>query len=157
MNHHTSTRIPVNDDYALLVGKAVYAFAYYEWTIIWIIEFLESGFVSEYSRERPMTSGAVQQRFKNAIDHLQSEPNSITTVELNSCLSAFSGLVIKRNALIHAHPCTDVDGSQVLAYQTQPSKPLPDMKWPVSEVQNTIAEIDATACDAGTILDKLRS
>jgi len=59
MNHQT-TRIPVKDEYAALIGKAIYIFAYYEWTIIWIIEFLESGFVREYSREKIMTSGNVK-------------------------------------------------------------------------------------------------
>ncbi|MBU2739378.1 hypothetical protein [Acidithiobacillus concretivorus] len=45
MAHHSSTRVPVDDSYAALVGKAVYVFAYYEWTIIYVIDYLQSGFV----------------------------------------------------------------------------------------------------------------
>jgi hypothetical protein len=63
-------------------------------------------------------------------------------------------LIIKRNALIHAHPCTHTNGSQILAYQTKPSKPLPDMKWPKEEVKKIISEIDAAACNVAVILDK---
>lgn len=156
MSHHETTRIPVNDEYAALVGKAVYVFAYYEWTIIWIIEFLESGFVKEYSREKTMTSGSVKDKLKKTIDSLSSIPNGVTEQELAECLNKFSDLILKRNALIHAHPITDSDGSQILSYQTQPSKPLPDMKWPSSEVKKIITEIDHIGCEASSILDKLR-
>ncbi len=156
MNHHTTTRIPVNDEYAALVGKAVYVFAYYEWTIIWIIEFLESGFVREYSREKTMTSGSVKNRFKKTIDSLHTIPGGVTGNELRECLSKFSDLIIKRNALIHAHPITDSDGSQILSFQTQPSKPLPDMKWPSSEVEKVICEIDKIGCEASLILENIR-
>jgi len=110
VNHHTTTRIPVNDEYAALVGKAVYVFAYYEWTIIWIIEFLESGFVREYSRETIITSGGVKSRFQKTIDALHTIPNGITKNELRECLKKFSDLIVKRNALIHAHPSLTVMG-----------------------------------------------
>ena len=156
MNYHTTTRIPVDEEYIALLGKAVYVFAYYEWTIIWIIEFLESGFVREYSRETIMTSGTVEKRLKRAIDDTNVILNDATKDELRDCLSNFSNLVIKRNALIHAHPITDSDGSQILSYQTIPTKPLPDMKWPSSEVQKIISEIDEVASEASLIMDKLR-
>jgi len=156
MNHHTTTRIPVNDEYAVLVGKAVYVFAYYEWTIIWIIEFLEPGFVMKYSRERTITSGGVKNKFQKTIDALHTVPKGITKNELKECLNKFSHLIVKRNALIHAHPGTDSDGSQILSYQTQPSKPLPDMKWPSSEVKKIISEIDKIGCEASSTLDKIR-
>ncbi len=139
-----------------LVGKAVYIFAYYEWTIIWINEFLENGFVQEYSREKTMTSGAVKSRFEKTIKSIGTIPNDVTKQELQNCLEHFSELIIKRNALIHAHPITDVDGSQILSYQTQPTKPLPDMKWPSLEVENMISEVDEIGCEASSLLDKLR-
>jgi hypothetical protein len=156
VDHHTTTRVPVNDEYAALIGKAVYVFAYYEWTIIYIIEYLESGFVSDYSRGRPMASGAVLNKLKQVIASLSSLPNNISQTELDQCIDNFTKLIVKRNALIHAHPCTDDDGSQILSYQTSPTKPLSDMKWPKNEVEKVIAEIDEVACETGDILDKLR-
>lgn len=156
MNHHTTTRIPVNDEYAALVGKAIYLFAYYEWTIIWIIEKLENGFVGTYTRGRPMTSGSVLQKLREVVAGLNSLPANVTQVELDNCAEKLSDLIVKRNALIHAHPCTDDDGSQILNYQTNPTKPLPDMKWPQVEIENIISEIDGIACEAGVLLNKLR-
>lgn len=157
MTHHTTTRVPINDQYAALVGKAVYVFAYYEWIIIWIMEFLENGFVQEYSRGdgRPMTSGVVEPRFLKLIEKT-TDFTKITKQELMDCHHTFKTLTAQRNALIHAHPITDVDGAQILAYQTNTARALPDMKWPAEEVEKIIARIDNAACAAGEVLDKLR-
>jgi len=156
MTLHMTTRVPVDNQYAALVGKAVYVFAYYEWTIIWIIEYLEPGFVGGYSRGNPMTSGAVQKRLQDVTNNLLTNYTNISRQELQACCDAFGSLIVKRNALIHAHPCTDADGAQILAYQTKTSKPLCDMKWPKEEVIRIISEIDAAACNAAVVLDKIR-
>ena len=42
-----NTRVPFDDDYVKLVGTAVYLFSYYEWTITYVVERLEPGFVFE--------------------------------------------------------------------------------------------------------------
>ncbi len=156
MSLHSTTRVPVDDNYATLVGKAVYVFAYYEWAIIWIIELLDSGFVHEYCRGNPMTSGMVQERFRAVIDNSATKFNKVCKQELLDCLGEFASLIVQRNALVHAHPCTDSDGAQILTYQTKSSKPLPDMKWPVAEVGKLISVFDKAACCAGRLLDKLR-
>ena len=157
MNHHTTTRIPVNDEYAAHLGKAVYVFAYYEWTIIYIIDYLKNGFVSEYSRgKHPKTSGVVAQDLKSAIDKNSISSLSISKSDLETCHQKFSVLKDKRNALIHAHPITDKDGSQILSYQTNSSKAISDIKWPQEEIKHLIQEIDKEAVKAGDILDKIR-
>ncbi|SRR6266498_3351645 len=153
---HSTTRVPVDDSYVALVGKAVYVFAYYEWGVIYIIEFLQPGFVYRYSRGNPMTSGHVSDALKGVINDSTTSFGKITKQELESCSIEFERLIAKRNALIHAHPITDADGSQILAYQTKMTKPLPDMKWPRTEVGAIVAEFDNAACSAGVLLDKLR-
>jgi hypothetical protein len=80
----------------------------------------------------------------------------VSKAELQTCCDEFEELIVKRNALIHAHPITDADGSQILAYQTKTTKPVPDMKWPIAEVEAIIQKFDAAACRAGTLLDCLR-
>ncbi len=141
---HSTTRVPVDDSYVALVGKAVYVFAYYEWGVIYIIEFLQPGFVYRYSRGNPMTSGHVSDALKGVINDSTTSFGKITKQELESC------------SIEHAHPITDADGSQILAYQTKMTKPLPDMKWPRTEVGAIVAEFDNAACSAGVLLDKLR-
>ncbi|MGQ3058217.1 MAG: hypothetical protein ACT6T0_13600 [Nevskia sp.] len=140
----------------MLVGKAAYVFAYYEWTIIYTIDFLQSGFVSRYSRGNPMTSGSVRQELQETIINPTTSFSKVSVAELQTSCDEFEKLIAKRNALIHAHPATDSDGSQILAYQTKITKPLPDMKWPKQEVETIIQEFDAAACRAGSLLDRLR-
>ena len=156
MTLHTSTRVPVDDSYVALVGKAVYVFAYYEWTIIYTIEYLRNGFVSKYSRGASMTSGSVRQELQDTINSPLVSFAKESQAELQACCNDFEKLIVKRNALIHAHPVTDSDGAQILAYQTKVTKPLPDMKWPKTEVESIIHEFDAAACSAGTLLNRLR-
>ena len=156
MSHHSTTRVPVDDSYAALVGKAIYVFAYYEWMIICVIELLQSGFVHKYSRGSSMTSGDVRQELQRTINSPLVSFHKVTQAEMQVCCDEFKKLVVKRNALVHAHPATDSDGSQLLTYQTKLTKPLPDMKWPTDEVELTVQEFDAAACRAGDLLDRLR-
>jgi len=156
MTLHTSTRVPVDDSYATLIGKAVYVFAYYEWTIIYVIDHLRNGFVAEYSRGASKTSGTVRQELQNTINDPRTPFTKVSKAELQACSDEFERMIVKRNALIHAHPITDSDGSQILAYQTKVTRPLPDMQWPKAEVVSAIGEFDAAACKIGAILDRLR-
>lgn len=156
MTLHATTRVPVDDSYAALVGKAVYVFAYYEWTIIYIIEYLRNGFVIQYSRGNPLTSGNVKEEFTSAISKLPASFDKVLVADLLRICEEFGHLIVKRNALIHAHPVTDSDGAKILAYQTKTTRPLPDMRWPKTEVESIIAAFDAAACQAGSILDRLR-
>lgn len=110
MTFHSSTRVPVDDFYVALIGKAVYVFAHYEWTIIYIIDYLRSGFAGRYSRGSPMTSGNVRQELQNTIDSSQVSFARVSMVELQACCNKFEKLIVKRNALIHAYPITDSDG-----------------------------------------------
>lgn len=156
MTNHSSTRVPVDDSYVALVGKAVYVFAYYEWAIIYAIEHLKNGFVSKYCRAKSMTSGQVKREFQEAINNLPVSSEEVSKAELQACCTEFERLIVKRNSLIHAHPITDLDGSQILAYQTEITKPLPDMKWPKTEIEVIIHEFDAAASSAGDLLYRLR-
>ena len=157
-NHRTTTSVPVNDEYAALVGKAFYVFAYYEWTIIWIIELLEPGFVGDYSRgKEPLPSGSVLKRFNKTIGKSSTDFSKISKQEVVACRVGFKKQIERRNALLHAHPITDADGEQILAFQANPSRPIPDMKWTASEVVTLTKEFDSAAIEAAAVLDKLRN
>ena len=144
-------RVPFNEDYVRLLGTAIYLFAYYEWIIIYIIERLNPGFVAEYSREKTMTSGKVLKRFEKALGK-DITCDAIDRSTLKTCSNEFAGLVEKRNALIHAHPITDINGAQILNYQGKPSKAISDMKWKYGDIKELVEEMDAAACRASKIL-----
>lgn len=155
---NVTTRIPVNDEYAAIIGKAIYMFSYYEWTLIYIIDSLTDGFVRRYSRHsgRPLTSGAVKREMDHEIEKSKHTILPVEMEELEACSHIFGELIHKRNALIHAHPIIDNDGSQILSYQSNRSRPISFMKWPVQQVEEFISEIDNAAVTANAILFKLR-
>lgn len=151
-------RVPIDASYVASVGQAVYLFAYYEWAIIWLIDFFEPGFVHEYSRgRRPLTSRRVEERLGKCLSKWKDSYPDNVQKKLAHCQQMFSGHIVERNALIHAHPITDSDNAQILAYQTDPSKPLPDMKWPSSEVVRFVASLDEAASTAVDLLYELRA
>jgi hypothetical protein len=102
-----------------------------------------------------MTSGLVRREFESILNDPATDYTKITRPELKTCCDLFASLVEKRNALIHAHPITDTDGSQILNYQTGPDRPLPDMKWPIVTVDMVHQEFDAAACNANALLYRL--
>ena len=103
-----------------------------------------------------MTSGKVLEKFRSVIENPATSFAKVPRPELEECAARFEALIAKRNALIHAHPATDANGSQILVYQTKVTKPLPDMKWPRDQVVAVLAEFDQAACTVVGIFDRLR-
>ena len=101
-----------------------------------------------------MTSGPVKDAFQSLVENPTISFARVSQVEIQACCDEFERLTVKRNALIHAPPCTDSDGAQLLAYQTKMTKPLPDLKWPRVAVEAIIKEFDVAACSAGSLLRK---
>lgn len=150
-------RVPFDPDYVALLGKAIYLFAYYEWIIIYIIEKLDSGFLKTYSRgERPLTSGNVGQRFGDAIRASCGLPPEDRKA-LDVCADEFRELIPRRNALVHAHPITDTDGSQILSYQTSPARSLPDVKWDEVSIKDFLIAADAAVGRAASLYERISS
>jgi hypothetical protein len=149
-NEELYIHIPMNNDYTELIGKAVYAFAYYEWTIIYIMDYLKKGFFSDYSRKKkPLTSGAILKKFESLI---KDNPNQ----SYKNCKNNFSSLIEERNALIHAHPCTSEDGEQILNYQGSIKKVIHDLQWNIEIIKEFIKKVDNAEIEAAKILDSFR-
>jgi hypothetical protein len=149
------TRVQFDPSYTALVGTAVYVFAYYEWAVIYLIQQFKPGFVACYCRGAPMTSGQVMRELEAILNDTATVYARVSRAELEVCCNRFASLIDKRNTLIHAHPITDTDGSQILNYQAKVDRPLPDMKWPMSTVSQVLQEFDAAACDANSLLHRL--
>jgi len=149
-----SRRVPFDPAYTAQLGAAVYVFAYYDWAIIYLIQQYQPSFVSRYSRGRPMTSACVRKALKSILSDQRTSYAKVSRPELQACCEQFSTLVDLRNALTHAHPITKSDGSQALSYQARPDRPIPDMKWPSSEVESALSKFDAAECGANDLLHR---
>lgn len=148
-------RTPYDPQYTALVGTAVYIFACYEWSIIYLIDQFKPGFVGRYSRGKPMTSGAVKKELQSIIKDPNTSYSDVPKAEIAACYDEFDKLVDLRNALIHAHPVTDYAGSQMLNYQTSVDRNIPDMKWSESRIRSAIQEFDEAAHSANKLLHRL--
>ena len=138
-----------------LPARAGRLFAYYEWQIIYIINCLSQGFVREYSRGNPLTSRGVHKRFADELAK-GNAPSGASLASLEACRDTFGNLIPRRNALVHAHPITDKVEGQIVAFQADPAKPIPDLKWDRAHLREFIQDVDKAACEAGTLFDRLR-
>ena len=149
------TRVPFEESYVCLLGQAVYLFAYYEWQIVYIVDCLAQGFVREYSRGRPLTSGNVHKRFGAELEK-GNAPSGASLASLEACRNTFDNLIPRRNALVHAHPITDKVEGQIVAFQAGPSQPIRDLRWERAHLRTFIQDVDKAACEAGTLFAQLR-
>ena len=128
----------------------MYMFSYYEWTLVYIIEQLEPGFVREYSREIPLTSGQLARRLcetiKEQTDISESDRNDLTGLH-----KKFKELVAQRNALIHAHPVTEEGGAQILNYQASTKRPISDLTWKTERIEEFRNQIDRASSRASKV------
>jgi len=151
------TRVPVDEDHAARLGKAVYVFAYYEWTVVSILNFLCPGFANTHTKGKDfIISGTLRVRFQKVINEPTTSFTKVAKHELQACCDEFDLQVKKRNTLIHAHPAIAQDGSLLLVYQAATTRPISDMQWPRTEIEAVIGEFDAVACNAAQLLDRLR-
>ena len=103
-----------------------------------------------------MTSGDVLKAFKKAIKQAPSDFDG-NKAALKDCFNEFGRLIPKRNALVHAHPITDIDGAQILNYQGELSKPISDLKWDEEKVCDFARDIDAAVCRASELFHKIKN
>ena len=99
-----------------------------------------------------MTSSAVLKRFENALDSYTGD--DVDEAHLEECYQKFENIIPKRNALIHAHPITDVDGAQILHYQGNTgntSQRISDMKWEPPQIIDLMEEINEAAYEANDL------
>ena len=145
-------RVPAEDTYVTLLGRAVYNFAYLEWAVIYTIETLAPGYLSEYAgAAKPMPSGVVANTFRErVIGRTDLSPD--LKDKLAACAGRFSRLVNDRNRLIHGHPYTAEDGNQQLGYQGR----LPSASWSIEEVDSIAHEFDDAACEMNDVFHQLQ-
>lgn len=146
-------RIPHEEEYVAALGRAVYGFAYYEWGVVYLIDRLEPGFVRQYiESKRPMTSGVVARRLRDAVDGYRERTrhDDPKVLKIEKCLLLFDELREKRNRLIHAHPITDRDGStQILSYQS--FKVVHSQQWPRERIDQFACDVSKASLTVGSV------
>jgi hypothetical protein len=68
--------------------------------------------------EKPMTAGTLGKKFKNTANESSDLARPLAS-NLKEAARAFMELADERNELVHAHVCSEPNGSQQLIYQIQ--------------------------------------
>ncbi len=123
-------RTPYDSEYVASIGRAIFTFANYEWTVVHTIEKLRPGFLNKWRfAKNPMTAGTVGKKFKSAV----SESNDLArplASNLKEAAKAFVDLADERNEFVHAHVYSEPDGRQQLVYQGKDKT----RTWSVAEI-----------------------
>ncbi len=138
----TNFRIPTDDEYTAMLGRAVYNFTYYEWVVVWTIEKSEPGYLLHYSKKGP-TAGSVATKFKTVVIGADAR--------LAACAATFDDLRKERNKLLHAHPYTAANGVQQLGYRGH----HPSAEWPLPEVEKAALAFEDAACELNGLFHQL--
>lgn len=138
----TNFRIPADDAYTAMLGRAIYNFTYYEWVVVYITERLEPGYLSYYTNTGP-TAGQVAPKFLGVVEGADAR--------LTAYAATFDHLRKERDKLLHAHPYTAANGVQQLGYRGR----HPSTEWPLPEVEKAARKFDNAACELNSLFHQL--
>jgi hypothetical protein len=144
-------QIPVDRDYAELLGRAVYSFSYYEWQVACILEKLCPGFLNEFTAKPPMTAGRLSGRFSEILKNAHTLPPD-QRQRLTEVQQKFAGLVGLRDQLIHGHPYTATGGAQQLNYAGGKHSPK---QWPQPQLSGAILAFEEGSIEANRVFYEL--
>jgi hypothetical protein len=103
-------RFPCGEAYLRALGRAVYNFSVLEYSVVWVIELIEPGYMKTYQVGKK-TAGTVARDFKENIKKLPSGP---IRAKLEGLTARFRQLAIDRNDLLHANPAAIPNGDSHL-------------------------------------------
>ena len=110
-------RTPFDTGYVAAIGRAIFLFANYEWTVVHTMERLRPGFLNKWRfSQKPVTAGKLGKKFGNAVNEASDLARPLTS-RLKEAAKAFIEYVDERNELVHAHVYSEPNGRQQLIYQ----------------------------------------
>lgn len=125
-------RTPHDSKYVAAIGRAIYIFAIYEWTVIHAIEKLRPGFLTKWRfAQKSMTARTVGRKFTSAVSE-SSDPGRPLTLRLEEAAKRFMEFVDERNELVHSHVYSEPDGRQHLIYQGRDKT----RTWSIAEIDD---------------------
>jgi hypothetical protein len=125
-------RTPYDSGYVAAIGRAIYIFAIYEWTVVHTIERLRPGFLNKWRfAKNPMTAGPLGKKFEKAVNE-SSDPSPPLTLRLKEAARAFIEFAEERNELVHSHVYSEPDRRQQLIYQGKDNT----RTWSIAEIDD---------------------
>jgi hypothetical protein len=125
-------RTPYDSGYVAAIGRAIFLFANYEWTVVHMMEKLRPRFLSKWRfAKNPMTAGRLGEKFEKAVNESSDLAPPLTS-SLKEAARVFIESADERNELVHAHVYSEPDGRQQLIYQGKDKT----RTWSVAEIDD---------------------
>jgi hypothetical protein len=145
-----SFRIPVEDAYCALLGRAIYIFAYYELIVIKIVDHFSPGYVEQYLVS-VWTSRAIGETLKGVIQKSDLSDTHLR-LKLETEAERFLELVDDRNSLLHFHPYSAISGEQEFLEYRSPAH----IQWDRSVIRKAIEEFEEGSIELRNLFRKLK-
>ncbi|WP_441289350.1 hypothetical protein ACSRUE_00765 [Sorangium sp. KYC3313] len=141
-------RIGSDPAYIQAVGQAFYNFTYLEWSVIWLVAKLKSGYFGEIeSANPPKTAGTIRRDLAHEAT-ASKKIDAPTRAKLVAISRRFDQATRRRNLLLHAHPFTDQDGNQLLGGLSHGTR----QTWTIDDVLGVAEEFEVLAREANAVL-----
>ncbi len=125
-------RTPYDSGYVAAIGRAIFIFANYEWTVVHTMERLRPGFLNKWRfAQNRVTAGRLGRKFGNAVNEASDLARPFAS-DLKEAARAFMELADERNELVHSHVYSEPDGRQQLIYQGKDKTRI----WSLAEIDD---------------------
>ena len=136
-------RIPVADSYVAAIGRAAYNFAYLEWSIVWLGETLQPGFINTVGS---LTAGQIARQFESFAASVHGADSD--NLRLKTLAASFLDLVHDRNNLLHGNPFTGDSGEQRLLYNGKSGR----RDWSAEDIIEAARAFENASIEANELL-----
>jgi len=136
------SRIPVDDEYADMLGHVLYNFAYAEWVVVYLGSLIDPSFLR---RGAGNDSRAIADAFTTIVQGTKS-------LDLIALADRFHAAEVKRVEFLRATPITGALGAQIL-YDSGAS---PIKQWTLEEVTAYAEELEGLAIDGNALYYKTK-
>ena len=133
MTYHS--RIPADPEYLQALGRAVYNFTYFEWSVVWTIVKLSGDGFDNVPKGKPASE--IAKALKSAIEKTTPPLSDALRRQLVKIDESYRVAIRRRNKLFHAHPYTATDGNQQLGGG--------GVEWPMTEVDSAAKMFEEAA------------
>jgi len=137
-------------EYLTALGQAVFSYALLEYRVVWILEKLSPGYISNYRASFRATASKLARDLKDQSNSLARTDPQLAD-KLESLRSEFVKLGRQRNDLLHANPASSPSGDQILIRQHFESY----IVWDIKTVRAATAAFGALDAIGADISDEI--
>lgn len=139
-------------DYLLAIGKAYYAFSYYEWGVAYLVDYLgklRDPNTCFFWGEPKLLGSAIAKALRSGIESSCDKLGETLTTDARTTHDVYVRLSRDRNHLVHAHPFTDAEHKQRLGHNEE-------RHWSFERLAAFTTDVEMASASCGIVQDAVR-